>query len=228
MKAIQRIAVLCVFFSLAASVVGQNIDSVVSRGGKILIVAGGKEQPIPAPVMFAGNIVVNTNGAFKVAGGKERKLENGQAISSDGMLHLPNGVVSPVFDHYLMKAGRVHLVKDGEAPSPVNQNVTLPDGSVLSPDGMMRMGGGRTQRLLEGHTLRLDGNVIPAVDTITLKNGKVVVQKDGAQIPVTSSITMNDGTKVLANGTTISFDGKKITKLKEGETITVPGPVLRR
>jgi hypothetical protein len=54
------------------------------------------------------------------------------------------------------------------------------------------------------------------------------VQKDGALIPVSSSIMMNDGTKVMANGTMISFDGKKTTRLKEGETVTLPGAVLRR
>ena len=61
-----------------------------------------------------------------------------------------------------------------------------------------------------------------------LRSGKVIVSKDGALIPVASSITMNDGTKVMANGTMISFDGRTTTQLKEGETVTLPGAVLRR
>lgn len=225
MKAIYRVALVCLFCSV--SLFGQSIERVINKGGKIHIVAGGREQPIPAPVMFAGGIVVNTNGTFKVGGGKERTLEDGQSISADGTLQNANGTVSPVFDHYLIKGNRVYVVKDGAAAAPVTQNVVLPDQSVLSPDAMLRFANGRMQRLIDGYTLRLDGNVIPAQDTITFKAGKVTVFKDGALIPVASSITMNDGTKVLANGTIISFDGKT-RKLQDGETITVPGVVLRR
>ena len=227
----KQIVVGCAVLSLwlGASVFGQGgVEKVLNHDGKVQAQIGGQLQPMKAAVAFPNGVVVNTNGAFKVAQGKERKLEKGEAIAADGMLHKPDGTVMPVFDHYISKGGRVYLVKDGDAPTPITQNVTLPDRSVLSPDGMLRVGGGRIQRLLDGQTLRLDGNVIPSQDTVTFKNGKVVVQKDGALIPVASSITMNDGTKVMANGTMISFDGKKTTKLKEGETITLPGAVLRR
>lgn len=227
MNAIHRVAFSALFLAFAVSIHGQAVEKVLNRDGKIQVWVGGNPQPIKAPVAF-GNIHINTNGAFKVSGGKERKLENGQAITSDGMLHLPNGTVTPVFDHYLIKGGRAFEVKDGGAPTPVTQNVALPDGSLLTPDASLRLAGGRIQRLIDGHTLRLDGNVIPTQDTVTLKNGKVVVQKDGALIPVTSSLTMNDGTKVHANGTMVSFDGKKTTTLKEGQTITLPGAALRR
>lgn len=228
MNAIQRVAFPCVFLAFSVSIFAEGVEKVLNQGGKVLAEQGGKVAPIKAPVDFAGGIHINTNGGFRVGTGKVRKLENGQAISADGMLHSPNGKVAPVVDHYLVQDGRTFVVKDGGAPTPVTQNVALPDGSVLSPDATLRLGGGRIQRLLDGYTLRLDGNVIPAVDSITLKNGKVTVQKDGALIPVTSSMTMNDGTKVLANGTVTSFDGKTTTRLKEGETITVPGVVLRR
>jgi hypothetical protein len=222
----KRIAVSCIVLAFTVSVFAQGVEKVVNRDGKVQAQVGGTLQPMKAPVAFAGGILVNTNGAFKVGGGKERKLENGQAITPDGMLHKPDGTIGPVFDHYVAKGNRVYLVKDGGGPAPVTQNVVLADGSVLSPDGTLR-GAGGLKRLLEGNTLRLDGNVIPTLDTVTFKGGKVVVQKDGAIIPVASSITMNDGTRVLANGTMISFDGKKTTKLKEGETITLPGALRR-
>lgn len=227
MNAIHRVVLSCVFLAFSVSIYGQGIEKVLNRDGKVQVLVGGTAQPIKAPVTFAGGIQINTNGIFKVGGGKERKLENGQAITPDGMLHLPNGTVMPVFDHYLIKGGRAFVVKDGGAPTPVTQNVALPDGSLLTTDASLRLAGGRIQRLIDGHTLRLDGHVIPTLDTVTLKNGKVVVEKDGAQIPVASSITMNDGTKVLANGTMVSFDGKKTTRLKEGETITLSGALQR-
>lgn len=225
----RQIAVSCAVLSFCASLFGQGgVEKVVNQDGKIQAqVTGGALAPMKAAVAFPGGIVVNTNGVFKVGQGKERQLEKGQSITADGMLHKPDGSVGPVFDHYFSKGGRVYVVKDGGAPEPVTQTVTLPDGSVLSPDAVLRMAG-RMQRLLDGQTLRLDGNVIPSLDSVTLKNGKVTVQKDGALFPVATSITMNDGSKVMANGTVISFDGRTTRQLKEGETITLPGAVLKR
>jgi hypothetical protein len=224
----KRIAVSCAVLSFCVSLYAQGgVEKVMNQNGKIVAQVSGTVQPMTAKVAFPVGVVVNTNGSFKVGEGKERKLEPGQSIAADGMLQKPDGSVAPVFDHYVVKGGRLYVVKDGGDLAAVSQNVILPNGSVLSPDGSLNTGG-RVQRLLDGHTLRLDGNVIPTLDSVTLKNGKVTVQKDGALIPVGSSITMNDGSKVMANGTIVSFDGSKTTKLKEGETITLPGAVVRR
>ncbi|HKQ36710.1 MAG TPA: DUF6799 domain-containing protein [Verrucomicrobiae bacterium] len=223
----RQIAISCAVLSFCASLFAQGgVEKVVNQDGKIRAQVNGTLVPMKAAVAFPGGIVINTNGGFKAGQGKERKLEKGEAIAADGMLQKPDGSVSPVADHYISKGGRVYVVKDGGAPEPVTQNVALPDGSVLSPDSVLHSGG-RMQRLLDGQTLRLDGNAIPTQDSVTLKSGKVTVQKDGALFPVTTSITMNDGSKVLANGTVISFDGKT-RQLKDGETITLPGAVLRR
>jgi len=224
----KQVAVFCAVLSLCVSVFAQAVEKVVNEDGKVQAQVNGALVPMKAPVAFGGGIIVNTNGASKVAQGKERQLEKGQSITPDGMLHKPDGSVVPIFDHYFSKAGRVYVVKDGEAPTPLAQNITFADGSVLSPDAMLRVPGGRIQRLLDGQTLQLSGSVIPTIDTVTFKNGKVTVSKDGALIPVASSITMNDGTKVMANGTMISFDGRTTTQLKDGQTVTLPGAALRR
>jgi hypothetical protein len=222
----KRIALSCLLLGFSLSAFGQ-VEKVVNQDGKMHAQVGGTLQPMKAAVAFPGNIVVNTNGVFKVGSGKERKLEKGQAITADGMLHNTDGSIGPVFDHYVGRGGRVYVVRDGAAPAPMTENVTFPDGSSLTPDGIYRAGG-RMSRLLDGQTLRVDGNIIPAVDSVTLKNGKVTVQKDGTLFPVTTSITMNDGSRVMANGTIVSFDGRTTTKLTEGQTITLPGAVLRR
>jgi hypothetical protein len=229
MNAIHRLACGCAFLAFCVSVFGQvPVEKVTSKDGKVWAQVGGNLVPMKLAVAFPGGIIVNTNGFFKIgAAGKERKLENGQAITADGMLHKPDGTVGPVFDHYLVQGGRVYVVKDGAAPTAVSQQIAFADGSTLSPDAFYRSGG-RVTRLIDGHTLAINGNVIPTQDTVTFKGGKVVVQKEGARIPVASSITMNDGTKVLANGTMISFDGRTSRQLKDGETVTLPGAVLKR
>jgi hypothetical protein len=227
MSAIHRFAFTCLFLAFAVSIFGQGgVERVTNKDGKLQAQVGSNLLPMKAAVAFPGGITVNTNGTFKVGQGPERKLESGQAITADGMLHKPDGTVGPVFDHYVVRANRVYAVKDGAAPALVTQQVIFPDGSSLLPDGFYRSGG-RVTRLIDGQTLAIGGNVIPSVDSVSLKGGKVVVQKDGALIPVTTSITMNDGTKVMANGTMISFDGKT-AQLKEGQTVTLPGAVVKR
>jgi len=212
---------------LAVSVLAQGVEKVVNQDGKVQAQVGGSLVPMKAAVAFPGGILINTNGNFKVGSGTERKLENGQAITPDGMLHKSDGSIAPVADHYVIQGARVYIVKDGAAPAPVTQTVAFPDGSTLTPDAFYNTGG-RVARLIDGQTLAIGGNVIPSLDSVTLKGGKVMVQKDGALFPVATSITMNDGSKVLANGTIISFDGRTSRTLKEGETITLPGAVLKR
>jgi hypothetical protein len=81
---------------------------------------------------------------------------------------------------------------------------------------------------LDGELLRPQGGTIPAQDTITMQNGQVMVQKEGSMIVVgaTRSMMMNDGTKVLGDGTVITFNDRM--KLTEGQVIPIEGVVVRR
>jgi len=200
---------------------------VLNQDGELQTQVDGAIQPMKADVNFAGGIVVRTNGVFQVGKGKERKLEKGQAIMFDGMLYKPDGSVRPVFDHYVATANRVYVVKDGGTPALVTQTVSFPDGSSLRPDAFYLVRG-NLRRLIDGQMLDLEGKIIPSVDTVTLKDGKVTVQKEGALLPVKTSMIMNDGTQVFADGTMISLDGLTTVKLREGQTIAIPGAVLRQ
>jgi hypothetical protein len=152
-------------------------------------------------------------------------LKEGQALTADGVLYNPDGSVSPVVDHITLRGGRVLIVKDGE-PAPLTENMNLADGSVLSADGTIRTGG-RIRRLLDGNVLTLEGAPLQAKDTINMKNGKVVIHKDGAQYNLASGqiMVMNDGTRVQGNGTVTYRDGK-MKNLKDGESLIVDGAVL--
>jgi len=120
------------------------------------------------------------------------------------------------------------VVKDGEGQT-LNQPMTLPNGARLSPDGTMRTATGRVRRLMDGQLFALTGEAIAAKDTITLQDGKVIVQKDGSQfeVGVHQTLLMNEGTKVLGDGTVIKRDGSKF-KLTEGQVVTIEGVVSRR
>ena len=223
----RRIGLSLLFAGFCLPVFGQDVQMVINQDGQMLTQVGDDLRLMTAAVTFPRGIVINTNGAFRVAQSKERKLDKGQAITADGMLYKPDGSVGPVFDHYVANANRIYVVKDGGAPVLVTQNVVFPDGSYLRPDAYYHVRS-NLRHLIDGQTLALDGRIIPSLDTVTLKDGKVTVQKEGALLKVTSSIVMNDGTKVFADGTMISFDGYTSLKLREGQTIAIPGAVLRQ
>ena len=209
----------------ASSAQGPAPERVLKKDGKVLAVVGGQTVALAQAVAFPGDVVVNTNGSFTVKKGKKRELKEGQALTADGVLYNPDGSVSPVVDHITLRGGRVLVVKDGE-PAALTQNMTLADGSVLSTDGVIRTGG-RLRRLLDGNVLTLEGAPLQSKDTINLKDGKVVIHKDGAQynLPPAQIMVMNDGTRVQGNGTVTFRDGK-VKTLKEGDTLVVEGAVL--
>jgi hypothetical protein len=71
----------------------------------------------------------------------------------------------------------------------------------------------------------LEGASLAGLDTISFRNGKVVVYKTGAVIPLQSPAVimgMYDGTRVRGDGF-ITFHDGTTTQLSEGQIITAPG-----
>lgn len=189
---------------------------------------GGKSVATTKDVSFSGEIVIKTNGTFKVSNGKVRQMREGQTIDAQGMLSSPDGSVVPVFDHLTLKSGRVQVVKDGDSKALAGEFI-LPDGARISPDGSLRARDGKLRRLLDGQLLKLDGTAVGVTDTISLNAGKVVLYKDGGRVEVRRGqvIAMSDGTRVSGDGSVVRPDGTKVS-LKEGETIKIPGVVSAR
>jgi hypothetical protein len=202
-------------------------DKISKLGGKVVAMAKGQAAPFEKPILFPGEVLVNTNGQFSVAKGKVRELKEGQTLTADGVLFNPDGSVGPVFDHVVVRGGKVLVVRDGEG-APLTQNMQLATGGVLAPDATIHTPG-KILRLLDGHMLKLDGTPLKSQDTIGMQNGKVFVVKDGAryELPPTQIMVMNDGTRVQGNGTVTARDGR-VRTLKEGELLLVEGPVLSR
>jgi hypothetical protein len=225
-----RIAVAALLISGAGSLCAQEavpVESVAFTGGKVLIPQDGKSVEATNDVTLPGGVYVATNGVFTVNKGKERQLQEGQSIDADGMLTSADGSVAPVANHLVLKGGRVQLVKDGAGTSV--SDYTLPDGSRVSADGTIRGHDGRLRRLLDGQLLTLDGKAVPTTDTVSFKNGKVVLFKDGGKVELRKgqAIAMSDGTRVTGDGTVTRPDGTKIS-IKEGEILKISGVVAPR
>jgi hypothetical protein len=81
---------------------------------------------------------------------------------------------------------------------------------------------------MDGQMFQLDGTPILSKDTISLKDGKVVVQKEGKLICLSPAETMgmNDGTSVRGDGLIQKRDGTQ-SQLVEGQTIVIAGALVR-
>jgi hypothetical protein len=214
---------LGVHLNLFADTEPEKVSSVTFSQGKVQALKEDKAIDPTNDVIVASVALVQTNGAFRVNKGKERQLTEGQTIDSDGMLTSPDGSVTPIVDHLIVKNGRVQVVKDGVA-SPLAGEFALPDASKVTADATQRMRDGRLRRLLDGQTFKLDGTSIPVTDTASLQGGKVVLFKDGGRIELRRGqfMAMSDGSKVSGDGYVIKADGSRVN-LKEGEILKLEG-----
>jgi hypothetical protein len=206
--------------------VADSVDGVTIKDGQPYAMQGDNLEPLTQNLEFPLDIEVTTNGTFKVAKGKERNLLEGQVIQHDGWLLSPDGSIEPVFDHVAMQ-GKVFLVRDGESQELTNQ-MTFPNGLNINPDGTCLYPDGSNTRLMDGQLFQLDGTPILSKDTISMKNGQVVVQKEGKMISILPWQTtgMNDGTTVRGDGLIQKKDGTQ-SHLVEGQTILVDGALVK-
>ena len=213
-------------FSLVAAPMSA-IEKVEFTRDKVVVWPGGQTLTAPNKAVLPFNIVVQTNGTFTVNGGKMRTLRDGEILGADGMVITPAGSITPVMDHVSVNRGHVVVFQDGEASEP-RDAVQLGDGTTVSPDNKIIPRVGSPRRLLDGELFQLEGNMLPARDTITVQNGRVLVQKDGSMLAIdpARSIMMNEGTKVRGDGTIVKFNGDRTT-LSEGQILILEGVVTR-
>ena len=199
-------------------------DTAACRTNRTQFQHGGECVPLTNAVTMPGGIKVFTNCTFRVNQGKARPLQEGQILRDDGFLLDPDGSMTLVRNHIAMSKGTVMVFKDGEGEA-LTTTLTLPDGTGINADGSYVRSSGRRSRLADGQLLTLDGTPIRGLDTISMHNGRVVVFKSGALIPLQSAVVimgMPDGSRVRGDGQITSPNGTT-RQMVEGEIITMPG-----
>jgi hypothetical protein len=201
-----------------------STEGATCRTNRTLLQQDRELALLETEMTMPGGIEVFTNGTFRVNNGKARQLQEGQLLRPDGNLLNPDGSISPVFDHIAMIGPSVMVFKDGDGEA-LTDTLVLPDGTGINPDGTYVRPGGRRSRLVDGQLLTLEGVPISGLDTIRFSNGKVVVYKSGALIPLRAPniiMGMYDGTRVRGDGI-ITFRDGTTAQMAEGQTITVEG-----
>jgi len=207
----------------ADAAIGDAVQKVTVERGVLIATIDGKPSEATNEITFPKDVVIGTNAIFKVAGGRERKLGEGQILSRDGMLTSPDGSIVPVEDHIVAKGGRVYLVKDGES-QPLGDVFVLKNGTKVEPSGKMTTTRNLVKHLLDGQLIRLNDTTVEATDTALLEKGKVTLYKDGSRIELRpgQTMAMSDGSRVNAGGYVIRQDGSRVN-LTEGELFKFAG-----
>lgn len=222
-KTIISATLLLTFFTTAIVAQVSSNDYLVLKKEQVNVHKSGKSEVISEKIELSNGSTVSTNGIVTLKNGTEKQLAEGQKLTLDGFLIAADGRLVTLEDHVTLQRGVVTLVKNGvSTPSPAG--VTLSDGTRVLPRGVIIQPNGKRSRLLDGQMLNLGGGTLPANDFITVKNGGVVIQKDGAiyKLRGRRTMMMADGTKVFSTGLILNRNGAK-TRLKEGQRFNLDG-----
>jgi hypothetical protein len=206
-------------------------DGVFRRDGKMMLLDKGKVSPLTTDYPLAGGTKVNTEGNIVFSETEKMALRDGEMVLPTGEIILLKGAKidgksldeRKMTDHYIFRNGTMMFVKDGE-PQILKQDVTFANGSKLLKHGHVTKKDGTKHILKEGEKLDVEGNFIvdkSKVDYdeknhIAMKFGKMVVVKEGKEMPMTSEMLMPDWSRIYPDGTVEKQNGTK-TKMKEGE-----------
>ena len=212
---------------ITAPVRAAEVEKLQFGRNKVWLWQNGLASQTTNEVGLRFGILVRTNGTFTVAGGRTRQLEEGDILGNDGMLLKRDGSITPVVDHMTLNRGRLLVDRDGEFVAP-DENVRLGNGIVIRPDRKIIEPIGNVRWILDGELFEAGGAKLPVRDTITMRDGRVLVQKDGSMLAVGQerNIMMNDGTKVYGDGTIIRFNGDRFV-LGEGQIVVIEGVYVR-
>jgi hypothetical protein len=117
-------------------------------------------------------------------------------------------------DGFVMQDGKMMMIKDGQTMLMDKESV-MPDGTKVMPDGTVTRSNAKKVKLVNGMMIDMNGNII-VKNGVLMKDGKMILVKDGDMMPMKSEMTMSNGTKVTEDGTIIR-------KMNEGEMMMVDG-----
>lgn len=90
LHSVSVVAVIVTLLLFASPPNAAEIDGVMMRNGKMMIVKHGKPaMPLDDDITVGDGTVVSADGTIKLKGGREFRMKNGQMMMRDG--HLMNG-----------------------------------------------------------------------------------------------------------------------------------------
>lgn len=131
-------------------------------------------------------------------------------------------------DSVTFKNSQVYAVQ-GEQQEAITNNVQFPHDVEISTNGTFKVGKAKARAFAEGQVLLRDGWLVspdgsfqPVMDHVVMKDGRIVVVRDGQAEDLTRTLTFLNGTSVTPDGYYSYSDGRR-TRLNNGEWFQLDG-----
>jgi hypothetical protein len=179
-------------------------------------------------------IITSIVATMVLAGAVHSSLKAQDETEATGPAASEAGEVSaepPKVDRVRVQAGQLIAIVAGESFTPTNK-VVLPFGIQVMTNLTFTVNGGSPRQLTEGMVLskdgtlqRPDGSLLPVMDHVTQKDGKVIIYRDGVASTVSGEAKLEDNSTVLADGTYIDRSGRR-QRLLDGQLVKLDGATL--
>jgi hypothetical protein len=157
-------------WTMSAADGAHHKDGYTFRNGKVVLFKEGRETPVTAEVTFRNGSRLLPDGFIVFKDGRRERFVEDRWIDLDGEYVVVDAGIDD-FDGYYLEGGRVYVIRD-RRPVLVTVEVTLNDGSRLSPDGTIILKSGTRSRLTEGQRLSREGKIVEHRGTATTRTAE--------------------------------------------------------
>src|SRR5687768_1155001 len=112
---IVALAVIALSLRVGSTQQIRPMDYYLVQEGKIVLMKGGKGEPVEQEVTLPNNFKLTTNGMMVVQPGTEKPLKANQRVTVDGFWLAADGQLTVLEDHFAVSNGKLVMVKEGVA-----------------------------------------------------------------------------------------------------------------
>jgi hypothetical protein len=134
----------------------------------------------------------------------------------------------------LMKDNKLMSVtKDGQLVPMEEESTEMSNGLVVMKNGDYKLATGQKMKLKNGEVITEKGQFMILMDQVVnldgvmMKDGKMMMVKDGTLSPMNSDMNLNSTDKATKDGLITKADGSTI-QLRDGEMMNMDGSLMRR
>jgi len=127
-------------------------------------------------------------------------------------------------DAVMMKDGRMMITKDGKTTA-LTEGITLENGTKVMVDGTIVLKDASTMKMGEDDVIFMSGKM-DKKEHLILKNGVVMVVRNGKTTPMEKETSLEDGSKVMMDGTVVKKDGTT-AKIGETDMVLMEGKMMK-
>jgi hypothetical protein len=73
---------------------------------------------------------------------------------------IPSRPSAAGMDGVIMQGGKMMMMKAGKAMDPMTASMTMSNGTIVTPDGTVKLPGGESSHLKDGQMVMMDGTII--------------------------------------------------------------------